>query len=181
MDLKHHEQPAVAEDVFIAPGARVVGRVSIGTGSSIWFNAVVRGDLEQIQIGEETNLQDNVTIHVEIGFPTIIGNRVTVGHGAILHGCIIEDETLVGMGSIVMNGSRIGSGSVIAAGSLVTAGTIVPPRSLVVGSPGKVVKRLPEEDLPLVRGSYKIYRELARSYLDQAALDNSPPPPTARP
>lgn len=180
MDLKQTGQPAVAKDVFIAPGARVVGRVSIGTGSSVWYNAVVRGDLEQIQIGEETNLQDNATIHVEIGFPTIIGSRVTVGHGAIIHGCIIEDETLIGMGAIVMNGSLIGSGSIIAAGSLVTAGTIIPPRSLVMGSPGKVIRGLAEEELPLVKGSYITYRELARCYLKQAAPESSPAAPTSQ-
>jgi carbonic anhydrase/acetyltransferase-like protein (isoleucine patch superfamily) len=160
-------KPAVAEGVFIAPGARVIGRVSIGRGSSIWHNAVVRGDVDSITIGEETNIQDNATIHVDRGSPAEIGNRVTVGHNAVLHGCIVEDEVLVGIGAIVLSGAVIGRGSLVGAGALVPSGVVIPPRSLVVGIPGRVVRELADDELPVARGNYRRYCDLAREYLER--------------
>jgi carbonic anhydrase/acetyltransferase-like protein (isoleucine patch superfamily) len=156
--------PSLAADVYIAPGARVVGRVIVGTGSSIWFNAVVRGDMDEIVIGAETNIQDNVTVHVDFGEPVRIGSRVTVGHNAVLHGCTVEDEALVGMGAIILNGAVVGRGSIIAAGSVVAPGTIIPPHSLVMGIPGKVVRELNDNQLPAVDGMYRHYAGLSRDY-----------------
>jgi carbonic anhydrase/acetyltransferase-like protein (isoleucine patch superfamily) len=156
--------PELREDVFIAPGAYVVGQVVICARTSIWFGAVVRGDMESILIGEESNIQDNVTVHVDYDFPTVVGDRVTVGHNAILHGCTVEDGCLIGMGSVLLNGSVIGRDSLIAAGSLITQGTIIPPRSLVIGSPGKVVRTLSEEQIPVKGAMYRNYMTLASDY-----------------
>ena len=156
--------PELGEEVFIAPGAYVLGQVTIGARTSIWFGAVVRGDMESIRIGEESNIQDNVTMHVDCDYPTVVGDRVTVGHNAILHGCIVEDGCLIGMGSVLLNGSVIGRDSLIAAGSLITQGTIIPPRSLVIGSPGKVVRTLSEEQIPVKGAMYNSYMTLASDY-----------------
>ena len=160
--------PTLAADVYIAPGARIVGRVTVGTGSSIWFNAVVRGDLDQIVIGDQTNIQDNVTVHVDAGVAVSIGSRVTIGHNAILHGCTVEDEVLVGMGAIILNGAVVGSSSIIAAGSVVAPGTVIPPRSLVMGIPGKVVRELTDDQLPAVDGMYRRYADLRLVYSEQS-------------
>jgi carbonic anhydrase/acetyltransferase-like protein (isoleucine patch superfamily) len=156
--------PVLADDVYIAPGACIVGRVTVGSGSSIWFNAVVRGDMDEIVIGNQTNIQDNVTVHVDRGVPVCIGSRVTVGHNAVLHGCSVEDEVLVGMGAIILNGAVVGRGSIIAAGSVVAPGTVIPPRSMVMGIPGKVVRELADEQLPAVDGMYRNYFGLRRDY-----------------
>lgn len=135
--------PVIGINVFIAPTAVVVGDVSIGEDSSIWFGTVVRGDVNSIVIGARTNIQDNSTLHVVTdAFPLLIGKEVTVGHNVVLHGCTVEDRCLVGIGSIILDGARIGKGSVIAAGSLVTPGTEVPENSLVRGIPAKVVENL---------------------------------------
>jgi carbonic anhydrase/acetyltransferase-like protein (isoleucine patch superfamily) len=123
---------------FIAPGAIVLGDVSLGVHSSIWYNAVVRADMAAIVIGDESNLQDGVVVHVDEGLPCRVGRRVGVGHRAILHGCTVEDECLVGMGSILLNRVRIGTGSVIGAGAVLPEGMEVPPGSLVLGVPGRV-------------------------------------------
>jgi carbonic anhydrase/acetyltransferase-like protein (isoleucine patch superfamily) len=120
--------------------------------------------MESIRIGEESNIQDNVTVHVDYDYPTVVGDRVTVGHNAILHGCTVEDGCLIGMGSVLLNGSLIGRDSLIAAGSLITQGTIIPPRSLVIGSPGKVVRTLSAEQLPVKGAMYKNYMTLASDY-----------------
>lgn len=159
--------PSLAADVYIAPGARIVGRVTVGTGSSIWFNAVVRGDMDEVVIGDQTNIQDNATVHVDSSVPVRIGSRVTVGHNAILHGCTVEDEVLVGMGAIILNGAVVGSGSIIAAGSVVAPGMVIPPRSLVMGIPGKVVRELTDEQLPAVDGMYRNYTGLSRDYSER--------------
>ncbi len=158
--------PELGEGVFISPGSYVIGRVTIGARSSFWFGAVARGDLDQITIGEETNLQDNVTVHVDEGIPTIIGSRVTIGHNVILHGCNIEDGALIGMGAVIMNGAVIGHDSLVAAGSLVSPGTIIPPCSLVMGTPGKVIRTLSADQLPFVDGMYRRYLALSANYLE---------------
>ncbi len=160
-------KPAVAEDTFLAPGACLIGRVRVGRRSSIWYNAVVRGDMDSVIIGAETNIQDNATIHVDRGAPVRIGDRVTVGHNAVLHGCTVEDEVLVGMGAIILNGAVIGRSSIIGAGTLVASGKIIPPRSLVIGIPGRVVRELAGDELPVAGGTYRNYCDLARDYLER--------------
>lgn len=136
--------PIINEKTYIAEGAQLVGKVIMEEYSSVWHNVVARADINTIKIGRYTNIQDNAVLHVEDNKPTIIGDYVTVGHGAILHGCQVEDHCLIGMGSIVLNGAVIGRGSIIAAGALIKENDVIPPFSMVVGVPGKVVKTLPE-------------------------------------
>lgn len=136
--------PTLDKKTFIADGAKVIGAVTMKEFSSVWFNTVVRGDVNRIEIGCYSNIQDNSVVHVADDRPTIIGDYVTVGHGAIIHGCTIEDHCLIGMGATVLNGAVIGKGSIIAAGALVKENQVIPPNSLVVGVPGKVVKSIPE-------------------------------------
>lgn len=138
--------PIINEKTYIAEGAQLVGNVIMEEYSSVWHNVVVRADINTIKIGRYTNIQDNAVLHVGDNDSTIIGDYVTVGHGAILHGCRIEDHCLIGMGSIVLNGAVIGNGSIIAAGALVKENDIIPPYSMVMGVPGKVVKTLPENN-----------------------------------
>jgi carbonic anhydrase/acetyltransferase-like protein (isoleucine patch superfamily) len=165
--------PKIEEDVYIAPNAWIIGDVVIGKRSSIWFNTVVRGDEHYIRIGSETNVQDSAVLHGTPGeFPLEIGNRVTIGHGAIVHGCIVEDECMIGMGAIVMDGAKIGKGSLIAAGSLVTQGLIVPPGSLVMGSPGKIIKTLNEAEQKRMLRSVTNYLTLISDYLDASAYQD---------
>lgn len=125
---------------FIAPGAVVLGDVSLGRDASIWYHCVVRGDMAPIAIGDETNIQDLTMVHVDEGVPCTVGRRVGVGHRAILHGCTIEDGALVGMGAVVLNGVHVGAGAVIGAGAVLTEGLVVPPGMLVLGVPGRVVR-----------------------------------------
>src|SRR4029453_18281214 len=132
--------PKIDDEAFVAPTAVVVGAVTMGPRSSIWYGAVARADFETIEIGEGSNVQDGCTLHSDSGFPLIVGRHVTVGHNVVLHGAHVEDEVLVGMGSVVMNGARIGTGSIVAAGAVVTQGTQVPPRTVVAGIPAKVVR-----------------------------------------
>jgi carbonic anhydrase/acetyltransferase-like protein (isoleucine patch superfamily) len=127
---------------FIAPGAAVMGDVTIGQDASVWYGAVLRGDMAPIVIGPESNLQDGTIVHVDEGAPCTVGRRVGVGHRVILHGCTVEDECLIGMGSILLNGVRIGTGSVVAAGAVIPEGMQVPPRSLVMGVPGRIVRQV---------------------------------------
>jgi carbonic anhydrase/acetyltransferase-like protein (isoleucine patch superfamily) len=140
--------PTVHESAFVDQSAQVIGDVHIGAESSVWMNVVVRGDVHYIRIGARTNIQDGTIVHVmRDTHPTVIGDDVTIGHGAVVHGCTIEDRCLVGMGAILLNGCRVGTGSIVAAGALVTENTIVPPGSMVMGSPAKVRRTLtPEED-----------------------------------
>ena len=135
-----NNQPILHESVFIAPTAQIIGNVNIGKNSSVWFQTVIRGDFDKISVGENSNIQDLCTCHADENIPLKIGNSVTIGHRSIIHGCTIEDECLIGMGSIVMNHAVIGKGSVVAAGAVVLEGTVIPPYSLVTGSPGKVKK-----------------------------------------
>jgi gamma-carbonic anhydrase len=140
--------PRLGARVFIAPGAYVVGDVELGDDVSFWFHTVARGDVNSIRIGARTNIQDLTMVHVmRETYPTVIGDNVTVGHRAVVHGCTIEDRCLIGIGAILLNGCRIGTGSIVAAGTLVPEGFVVPPGSMVVGLPGKVRRQLtPEED-----------------------------------
>lgn len=137
--------PELHEKTYIAEGGIIVGDVKMGEYSSIWHNTVVRGDVNYIRIGKYTNIQDNSTVHVSDSHPVIIGDYVTVGHGAIVHGCEIEDHCLIGMGSIIMDGAKVGRGSIVAAGALVKSNEDIPPYSMVVGFPAKVIKSVPEK------------------------------------
>jgi len=149
---------------FLAPGAVVVGDVRLDARSSVWFNTVVRGDTAPISVGEASNLQDNSVVHVDDGQPAVIGARVTVGHRSIVHGCVIEDDCLIGMGSVVLSGARIGRGSLIGAASLVREGQEIPPGSLAVGAPARVVGPVSEAHREAIRNGSDHYAELAASY-----------------
>ena len=137
----------IAESTFIAPGAIVLGDVTIGEDVGIWYHATIRGDKSTITIGKGSNIQDNAVVHVDTNYSVTIGENVTVGHGAIIHGCSIGDNTLVGMGAIVMNGAVIGNNCIVAAGALVTGGTVVPDNSLILGNPAKIKRPVTEEEI----------------------------------
>lgn len=158
--------PKVDDSVFIAPGAYLIGDVSIGKESTVWFNAVLRGDEGPITIGEKCSIQDNVTIHLYEGHPTTIGDGVTVGHNAILHGCKIGNNCVIGMGSTILDDAEIGDECIIGANTLVTGGKKIPPRSLVVGSPAKVVRELSDKDFELIQSSIDIYVQKGKEYKD---------------
>ena len=155
-------RPVVAESAYVDPTAVVIGDVTIGEGSSVWPNVTIRADIDSVTIGEDTNIQDNSVIHEDFGLPVSIGDRCVVGHSCTIHGCIIEDDCLIGMGSTVMNGSKIGAGSIVAAGALVLEGAEIPPRSVVMGSPGKVRRETTEEDLESIRAGAAGYAERAQ-------------------
>ncbi len=158
-------RPTLAVDVFVAPNATVIGDVVIGASSSIWFGTVVRGDVYPIRIGARTNVQDNTVIHVTTGLSsTTIGDDVTIGHGAIVHGCTIGNRCLVGMGSIILDDAVIGDDCFVAAGSLVTPRTNIPPGSMVRGRPAKVVGLLDEAQRMLILGSAQHYVENAHAF-----------------
>jgi carbonic anhydrase/acetyltransferase-like protein (isoleucine patch superfamily) len=150
--------------VFVAETATVIGDVTIGKDSSVWFSAVLRGDAAPITVGEGTNLQDNSVVHVDHGEPTSIGKRVTIGHGAIVHSARIEDHVLIGMGAIILSRAVIGTHSIIAAGSVVPEGREIPPRSLVMGVPGKVVRHVTEEEVAQIEEGAEHYIERAKNY-----------------
>jgi carbonic anhydrase/acetyltransferase-like protein (isoleucine patch superfamily) len=154
--------PRVHPTAFIDDSAQVIGDVEIGAESSVWMTVVIRGDVHRIRIGRRSNVQDGTIVHVmKDTHPTTIGDNVTVGHAAVLHGCTIEDQCLIGMGAIVLNGVRVGTGSIVAAGTLLPEGTQVPPRSLVMGSPGKVRRELAERelaDIQMLADRYVMYR-----------------------
>lgn len=164
-------KPKVAKDCFISPGAQLIGAVELDKGASIWFNAVLRADEEKITVGERSNVQDGCVLHQDIGLPLIIGKGVTVGHNAILHGCTIGDNVLVGMGATILNGAKIGAGTIVGAGALVTQGKEIPPNSLVVGTPAKVVRQLTAEETASIRESENIYYEKAQTYLKAEAQE----------
>jgi carbonic anhydrase/acetyltransferase-like protein (isoleucine patch superfamily) len=153
---------------FLAPGAMVLGDVHLGAESSVWYNAVLRGDTDRITIGDQTNIQDLTMIHADPGVPCTVGNRVTVGHRVILHGCTIEDDCLIGMGAIVLNGARVGRGSIVGAGALLLEGMDVPPGSLVVGLPAKVVRQVGEAAGEHIEHGWRHYVEQARRHREGA-------------
>jgi carbonic anhydrase/acetyltransferase-like protein (isoleucine patch superfamily) len=165
-------KPKVQEATWIAPSADVIGDVTIGVDCSIWFGCVVRGDVHYITIGDRTNIQDLSMIHVthykngdkSTGNPTIIGDDVTVGHRVMLHGCTIEDACLIGMSATILDGAVIGKESIVGAGALVTKNKIFPPRSLIVGSPAKVVRELNDEEVAELYASAKRYVEFKKDY-----------------
>ena len=156
--------PDESAATYVAPGVALIGAVTLAAGSSVWFNAVLRADNEPIVLGADSNLQDLVACHVDEGKPLTIGSGVSVGHSAVLHGCTIEDDVLVGMHATIMNGAVIGTESLVAAGALVTEGTVVPPRSLVAGVPAKVRRALTDAEVSRIRDNAAHYADRARLY-----------------
>lgn len=161
--------PQLHPEARLAANATVVGEVSIDTAASVWYGAVLRGDECPIQVSAGSNIQDLAMVHGDQGFPVVIGRNVTVGHGAILHGCTVEDGCLIGMGAILLNGCVIGAGSLVAAGALVTQDTVIPPNSLVMGSPAKAVRPLRPDEQASLPHSAQLYQELAAAQLPPAA------------
>ncbi|MFD7495326.1 gamma carbonic anhydrase family protein [Streptomyces sp. NPDC059832] len=158
------KEPDIDADAFTAPTSVVIGEITMAAGSSVWYHAVLRADCGPIVIGSDSNIQDNCSVHVDPGFPVTVGERVSVGHNAVLHGCTIEDDVLVGMGSTILNGAHIGAGSLIAAQALVPQGMRVPPGSLVAGVPAKVKRQLTEEELEGIKFNAVGYVELAKAH-----------------
>ncbi|MHA7292344.1 gamma carbonic anhydrase family protein [Arthrobacter sp. HLT1-21] len=156
--------PTISDSCFIAPTASIIGDVVLGEDSSAFYGVSVRGDTAAIRVGDGTNLQDNVVLHADPDFPTTVGNRVSVGHTAVIHGCTIGDDCLIGMSATVMNGAVIGAGSLVAAGALVLEGMQVPPRSLVAGVPAKVRRELTDNEFEKVRQNASSYQVLATSH-----------------
>ena len=156
-------RPQVHPSVFVAPGAIVVGKVALQENSSIWFNVSLRGDNDLIVLGEGSNIQEGSVLHTDTGHPLTIGKRVTVGHQAMLHGCTIGDESLIGMQAILLNGSQVGRHCIIGAGALLTGNTVIPEGSMVLGSPAKVVRPLKPEEIEMIR-------QAAAGYVDRAKL-----------
>ena len=155
----------IAEWVYIAEGAKVIGDVQIGEDSSIWYNAVIRGDSNPTVIGENTNVQDNAVLHTSHGHALTIGDNVTIGHGAIVHGCTVGNNVLIGMGAIVLDGAVIEDNCIIGAGALVTQNKVIPMGSLALGNPAKVVRELKEEEKASIMRNADEYSEEARKYL----------------
>jgi carbonic anhydrase/acetyltransferase-like protein (isoleucine patch superfamily) len=159
------QTPALGKSVFVAPGARLVGDVTLGDHSSVWYNAVLRGDINRIVVGHHSNIQDNSVLHLADDYPCILGNYVTVGHSAVVHACTVGDETLVGMGAVILDGSVIGEQCLIGARALVTQESEIPPGSLVLGSPAKVVRALTPIERADLRRLAEKYVKLAAYYL----------------
>ena len=157
-------RPSFGEGSWIAHNATVIGSVTAGRNVNIWYNVVVRGDNDPITIGDDTNIQDGSVLHNDDGIPLTIGTHVTVGHMAMLHGCTIEEDTLIGIGAIVLNGAKIGKGSVIAASALIPEGMQIPPYSMVMGVPGKVRREITEDERERFKLNCKHYVELAEQY-----------------
>ncbi len=158
-------QVTKGEGVFVAPNAYVLGNVTLGNRVSIWYGATLRADFDSITIGDDSNVQEAVIMHVDHGTPLTVGKGVTVGHGAVLHGCTVGDHSLIGIKAVVLNGAVIGKGCVIGANALVKEGEVIPDYSLFVGSPGKVIRQLGESTLGMLEFSAKVYAEEAAKYL----------------
>jgi carbonic anhydrase/acetyltransferase-like protein (isoleucine patch superfamily) len=163
LSYKHH-RPVIHPSVFVAPGADVIGRVRLARDSSIWFGCVLRGDVNRIEIGRGTNIQDGSILHVDDNHPCLIRDRVHVGHHANLHGCVVEPGAMIGIGAIVLSGARVGRGAIVGAGSVVLEGMRIPPRTLAVGTPARVVRKVTERDLRYVRSWAAKYVRLAKAY-----------------
>jgi len=162
-------RPTIADSAWVAPGATVVGDVVIGAESSVWYGSVLRGDRDRITLGVRTNIQDGCVLHCDPGVPLTLGDGISVGHRAVLHGCTVGDDTLVGMGAVVLNGAHIGARCLVAAGSLVLEGVEIPPGSLVAGSPARVRRPLTDEDVARLRRNAVTYLELMQVHAASAA------------
>ena len=163
--------PRLDPTAFVAAGARVIGAVSLAEGASVWYNAVLRGDSDTITVGAGSNLQDNVSVHVDAAHPVVIGRDVSVGHNAVVHGCTIGDGSLIGMGSVVLSGAVIGEGCLVAAGAVVLEGTVVPPGSLVAGVPAKVRRALSDEEREGILRNAQTYRAHLGAHETAITLD----------
>lgn len=163
------KNPQIDQDAFTAPTSVIIGEVTLHAGASAWYGAVLRADGGPIVVGADSNIQDNCSLHVDLGFPMTIGERVSVGHNAVLHGCTVEDDCLIGMGATVLNGAVIGAGSLVAAQALVPQGMVVPPGSLVAGVPAKVRRPLTDEERAGVTLNGTMYVELAKAHRDAHA------------
>ncbi len=157
--------PSIGKDTYVAPSADIIGKVTIGSESSVWPNVSIRGDIDSITIGDKTSIQENSTLHISEGLPLTLGNQVTVGHGVILHSCTVGDNTIVGMGAIILDGAVIGENSLVGAGSLVTPGKVFPPNSLIMGSPAKVIRERTPEEAEQNKEHAQDYVNLAKEYL----------------
>lgn len=158
--------PTIAPDAFIAENATVIGNVSIGKGSSVFYGAVIRGDTDSISIGDGSNVQDNVSMHTDVGIQLTVGNNVSIGHNAVVHGCVVGNDCLIGMGAVILNRAVIGDGSLVAAGAVVLEDTVIPPGSLVAGIPAKVRRELTDAEKDKVRGNATGYVGLAARHRD---------------
>ncbi|GAA2300720.1 gamma carbonic anhydrase family protein [Streptomyces caniferus] len=163
------KEPKVDQEAFTAPTSVVLGEVTMAPGSSVWYHAVLRADCGPIVLGADSNIQDNCTVHVDPGFPVTVGARVSVGHNAVLHGCTVEDDVLIGMGATVLNGAHIGAGSLVAAQALVPQGMRVPPGSLVAGVPAKVKRELTDEEREALKLNAVMYLELVARHREDVA------------
>jgi carbonic anhydrase/acetyltransferase-like protein (isoleucine patch superfamily) len=160
----HMDVQVSGSPLFVAGNATVIGNVTVGKQVGIWFGAVIRADRDRIVIGDRSNIQDNCVVHTSKGFPITIGNDVSVGHGAILHGCTIGNHVLIGMGAIVINGAKVGDGSIIGAGAVITEGKDIPPNSVVIGVPGRIIKQTDQIQRQHILDNAASYVELAREY-----------------
>ena len=160
-------EPKIDEDAFVAPTASVIGDVTLGAGASVWYGAVLRGDVERISVGASSNVQDNCTLHADPGFPVSVGERVSIGHNAVVHGATVGDDCLIGMGATVLNGAVIGAGSLVAAQALVPQGMVVPAGSLVAGVPAKVRRELSAEEREGLTLNGTLYAELAQAHREE--------------
>ena len=168
MDAFFAKKPAVHPTAFVAPSASVMGHVTLEEESSVWYNTVLRGDINRIHLGPRSNIQDGSVVHLADDYPVVIGELVTIGHMAMIHACTIGDECLIGMGAIILDGAEIGARSIIGAGALVTGGTKIPPGSLVLGSPGKVVKTLDLDAQAKIKTWAQKYVGVSRRFLAAA-------------
>ncbi|GAA0379639.1 gamma carbonic anhydrase family protein [Bacillus horti] len=167
------KNPSIHSSVYLAPGSRIIGDVHIAADSSIWFNAVLRGDEGAIRIGQRSNIQDNSTCHLYAGYPLMIGNDVTVGHNVIVHGCRIGNNCLIGMGSILLDDVEIGENCLIAAHTLIPPGKKIPPNSFVMGSPGKIVREVTEKDLAMIKEASQVYVENGKKFRAEEAAQKA--------
>ncbi len=156
--------PEISADSWVAPNAIIIGKVKLEKNSSIWFNAVLRGDIEKIVIGENSNIQDGSVLHTDPGCPLTVGKGVTVGHMVMLHGCEISDDTLIGIGSTILNKAKIGKNCIIGANTLVTENKVIPDNSLVLGSPGKVIRKVTDDEIKAIRENAKHYVKNSKRY-----------------
>jgi len=156
--------PEVHPEAWVASNTTIIGKVRLEKNSSIWFNAVLRGDIELITIGEGSNIQDGSVLHTDPGYPLTVGKRVTVGHMVMLHGCQISDDTLIGIGSIILNNAKIGKNCIVGANTLITENKVIPDNSLVVGSPGRVIRKVTDEEIKAILENGKHYVDFSKKY-----------------
>jgi len=164
----------VAPDAFVAPTAVLRGEVTIGARSSVWYGAILRGDLAPVILGADTNVQDGSILHVEVDGPVVLGDRVTVGHRAVVHGCVVEDDCLIAIGALVLSGARIGRHSIVGAGAVVKEGWQVPPRSVVLGVPGRIVRPVSDDDIARMNRNWRVYVEYAAQHRASEARQGAP-------